>query len=183
MFATILQTIDFFQAAQFQLLLPAAIGLIAKLVTENQERAVEAMEIFDELFECEVALVVPHIKPIVDLCLHVAETKSLENSLRARAITFIGRLVRLKKKTVVKNKLYVRMIMVLFSVMAEPSEEDMADEEADNSSENLAGGSPSMCACQTLDVLAVNLPPEKFMVPKAVFLMALIIIITIIHYL
>lgn len=32
-----------------------------------EEKAAEAMEIYDELFESEVAIVMPHIKPIIEM--------------------------------------------------------------------------------------------------------------------
>jgi hypothetical protein len=36
-----------------------------------KEQAREALEIFDELVECDVSIVVPHIKAIVEFCLQV----------------------------------------------------------------------------------------------------------------
>jgi hypothetical protein len=38
---------------------------------------------------------------------------------RKKAVTFLGRLTRLKKKTIVKHKLYRPMITVIFNVMAQ----------------------------------------------------------------
>ena len=52
------------------------------------------MEVFDELIESEVAVVVPHIKPIIELCLIIAAQESLEDNVRVKAISFLGRLTR-----------------------------------------------------------------------------------------
>ena len=118
-----------------------------------------AIDIFDELIESEAAIVVPHIKPMVELCLRLAQDKEgkVEDSLKIKAVTFLGRLTRLKKKTIVKHKLYIPMIQVIFEVMAaqEVDEDDPEEEDEDEDS-------PGLAASQSLDVLALNLPPEKY---------------------
>ena len=52
----------------------------------------------------------PHIKPIIEMCLVIAGNKDLEDALRVKAISFLGTLTRIKKKTIVKHKLYIQMI-------------------------------------------------------------------------
>lgn len=39
-----------------------------------KEKASEAMEVFDELMESEVSIIVPHIAEIVQFCLEVCPT-------------------------------------------------------------------------------------------------------------
>jgi len=142
-----------------QPLVPHMVVLIKALLAASDERACEAMEVFDDLMECEVTIVVPYIKPILDLMLSVAGEKSLEDPVRVKAIVFLGMVVKMKKKTVIKNNLVPRMIEVLFPIMCEPyDEEDEDEEEKDEES-----SAPSVCACQTLDQLAINLPPGKFL--------------------
>ena len=47
--------------------------------------------------------------------------------------------------------------------MCEPYDDD-DDEEDDNvDAEDMESQSPAVCACQTLDQLAINLPPGKFL--------------------
>ena len=139
----------------YQPIIANVINYIKDVIIVDEEKANESMEIFDELFETEVPIVVPHTKPIVELCLMIAPNEQLEESIRNKAISFMGRLMRLKKKTVIKHKLYIPMINVLFPIIC--GMEDMEDGEDDDLS------SPAVCASQTLDVLAVNLPPQKFM--------------------
>ena len=146
------------QLNAFQNLVPPVIGLVERLLAAGQEeQARESMDLFDELFESELAIVVPHIRPIVALSLKVSAEKALEDATRVKAIAFLGRITRLKKKAIVRFKLYSEMINVLFPIMAEmPEDEDDDDDEAMS---NL----PSVAACQAVDTLAVNLPPDKFM--------------------
>ena len=78
----------------FQSLVPPVIGVIKNLLGHDEEKASQAMEVFDELIESEVAVVVPHIKPIIELCLIIAAQESLEDNVRVKAISFLGRLTR-----------------------------------------------------------------------------------------
>ena len=90
----------------------------------------------------------------------IAGNANHSDALRVKSISFMGTLTRLKKKTIVKFKLYIPMINVLFPLMCyvrdDENEEDDEDDLEDSSS-------PNLCAAQTLDMLAINLPPEKFM--------------------
>ena len=78
----------------FQNLVPPMIQMIKNLVSHDEERACEAMEVFDELIECEVTIIVPHIKPIIELSLLIAAQDTLEDSIRVKAISLLGRLTR-----------------------------------------------------------------------------------------
>merc|ERR1719312_1930200 len=139
----------------FQQLVPAILSKVEAIAGVDQDKAVTAVDIFDELIESEVAIVVPHIKPMVELCMKLAQNEGLDDPIRIKAVTFLGRLTRLKKKTIVKHKLYIPMIQVIFSVMTQ-NEADDDDEDADEDD------SPSLAASQALDTLALNLPPEKY---------------------
>ena len=141
----------------FQQLVPAVLAKVEAIAGVDQDKAVTAIDIFDELIESEVAIVVPHIKPMVELCIKLAQNEEMDDSLRIKSVTFLGRLTRLKKKTIVKHKLYIPMIQVMFNIMAQqelPDDDDDEDEDADDS--------PALAASQSLDILALNLPPEKY---------------------
>eukprot|EP00092_Neocalanus_flemingeri_P005200 GFUD01005593.1.p1 GENE.GFUD01005593.1~~GFUD01005593.1.p1 ORF type:complete len:950 (+),score=322.92 GFUD01005593.1:135-2852(+) len=145
------------EVVMFQQLVPAVLAKVEAIAGVDEDKAVTAIDIFDELIESEVAIVVPHIKPMVELCIRLSQNQELDDSLRIKSVTFLGRLTRLKKKTIVKHKLYIPMIEVIFSIMAQqelPDEFD--DEDADEDD------SPALAASQSLDILALNLPPEKY---------------------
>jgi hypothetical protein len=144
----------------YQPLVGHVTAFIKRLITSGAEdKATQAMEIYDDLFDSEVGIVIPYIKPIIEMCLVIAANPKHDDELRVKAISFIATLTRMKKKTIVKHKLYIQMINVLFPIMCtittEEEEEDVDDE--------LDSSSPTLCAAQTLDVLAINLPPEKYM--------------------
>jgi len=147
------------EVIMFQQIIPAVLQKIEMLASKDQDKATMAIDIFDELIESEVAIVVPHIKPMVELCLKLAAEPELDDALRIKAVTFLGRLTRLKKKTIVKHKLYIPMINIVFSVMCQQELPDVEDDDNDKEDDD----SPALAASQCLDILALNLPPEKFM--------------------
>ena len=50
----------------------------------NEEKATTALDIFDDLIECEVVIVVPHIKPMVELCIALAAEQNLDDAIRIK---------------------------------------------------------------------------------------------------
>ena len=79
----------------FQTLIAPMLQVVKNLVSHDETKACEAMEVFDELIESEVPIVVPHIKPIIEMCLVIAAQDSLEDDIRVKAISLLGRLTRL----------------------------------------------------------------------------------------
>jgi len=126
----------------FQPLVGPVVELVTKLVTTDEGKAAEAMEIFDELFESEVTIVGPHIRSIVDLTLKIAASTPLDDGLRVKAIALLGKLTKLKRKTIVKQKLYSQIIDVLFPIISAIEDESMEESDESDSS------SPTTCACQ-----------------------------------
>ena len=64
-----------------------------------------------------------------------------------------------------KHKLYIPMLNVLFPIMCTiADDEDEEEEEMLMENNNLAEStSPGTNAAQVVDILAISLPPEKFM--------------------
>lgn len=54
--------------------------ILCLLICWLQDKACEALEVFDELLETEVAIIVPHLKPFLQFCLQVS---SSQNTLSA----------------------------------------------------------------------------------------------------
>uniref|UniRef100_A0A8C5AUX8 Importin 4 n=1 Tax=Gadus morhua TaxID=8049 RepID=A0A8C5AUX8_GADMO len=88
-------------------LIPKMIIALKHLIKADQDQASEAMEIFDELMESEVSIIVPHIVEIVHFCL----------------------------ETVLKHKLLSPILQGIFPVLSAappPGEEDPEDDENDS---------------------------------------------------
>ena len=56
------------------------------------------MELFDEIVECEVGMVTPHLPDLIQFSLQVASNVSLGDNIRVKALSFLQWLASLKKK-------------------------------------------------------------------------------------
>lgn len=90
------------------------------------------MDVFDELVDSEVGIVIPHVKSLVEFCLHIAMNTELSDSSRVKALHFIGWLIRVKSKVILKNKLLSPILSVIFPIMATRGEEDVGDGECED---------------------------------------------------
>ncbi|XP_051970672.1 importin-4-like isoform X1 [Xyrauchen texanus] len=142
-------------------LIPKLIIALKHLIQADQDQASEAMEVFDELLESEVSIVVPYIAEIVQFCLEIGKDVSLSNSLRVKALSCIAFLIRLKSKAVLKHKLLQPILQVVFPILSAvppPGEEDPEDVENDNEGDS---ENPKHFAVQVIDTMALHMPPEK----------------------
>ncbi|XP_069044135.1 importin-4 isoform X2 [Lepisosteus oculatus] len=145
-------------------IVPKLIVAIQELIKTDQSQASEAMEVFDELMESEVSIIVPHISDIVHFCLEVSADSTLSDSVRVKALSCIAFLIRLKSKTVLKQKLLAPILQTVFPVLSAappPGQEDPEDEEHDNEELGEESETPKHYAAQVIDTLALHLPPEK----------------------
>uniref|UniRef100_A0A672T7K0 Importin 4 n=1 Tax=Sinocyclocheilus grahami TaxID=75366 RepID=A0A672T7K0_SINGR len=142
-------------------LIPKLLIALKHLIQADQDHASEAMEVFDELMESEVSIVVPHIAEIVRFCLEISADVSLSDSLRVKALSCIAVLIRLKSKAVLKHKLLQPILQVVFPILSAappPGEEDPEDEENDTEGDS---ENPKHFAVQVIDTMALHMPPEK----------------------
>ncbi|KAL0099728.1 hypothetical protein PUN28_019857 [Cardiocondyla obscurior] len=137
-------------------IMPLVIGTI-QVLSENKDEtfAIQGFDLLDELCENMIIVVTPHVKSLVHMCLTIIANKDTEDSLKVRVISFIGWLARLKKKALVKHKLVEPIVDMLFAVMISKPNEDEDYSSSENENNILTS------ATQTLDLLAMHLPPEK----------------------
>lgn len=139
-------------------MIPMAILTMQSLVEINSDKAIDAMELFDELCESAVTVISLHVKNIIPMCLIIGRNKTLDEDLRVKAIELIGCLSRAKTRTLVKHKLVEPIVDVLFEILSTPPEDEneeiyfSADKDEDTA---------VTCASEVLDVLALNLNPDK----------------------
>ncbi|XP_011314194.1 importin-4 [Fopius arisanus] len=139
-------------------MIPIAINAIQALTATSQEKAAEAMELFDDLCESAPTVISSHVKTLIPMCLTIARNKSLDDDLRVRSISLIGCLARTKTKAIVKHKLVEPIVDVLFELMASPPDDE--NDEIYFSGEN-EYNTPVTCATETLNLLAIHLKPDK----------------------
>ncbi|XP_064599081.1 importin-4-like isoform X2 [Liolophura sinensis] len=140
----------------FQAVVPKVLSVIQFLIQHDEELACEVFEFLDEMLDCDIAVLSLHVKTVVEFCMQVGANSDLGDPVRVRALSFVGSLVRTKKKTFLKHKLVIPVLHVLFPVMCACEDDD--DETELNESET---HTPSAYAGQVIDTMALHLPPER----------------------
>uniref|UniRef100_A0A8D3BDJ4 Importin 4 n=1 Tax=Scophthalmus maximus TaxID=52904 RepID=A0A8D3BDJ4_SCOMX len=146
---------------QMRSIIPSLIVALKQLIKADQDQASEAMEVFNELMESEVSIIVPHVAEIVRFFLEVGSDATLSDSLRVKALSCITFLIKLKSKTVLKQKLLNPILQAIFPVLVAappPGEQDPEDDE-DDSGDSADNDNPKHCAI--IDTMALHMPPEK----------------------
>uniref|UniRef100_A0A6B2EDB2 Putative karyopherin importin beta 3 n=1 Tax=Phlebotomus kandelakii TaxID=1109342 RepID=A0A6B2EDB2_9DIPT len=129
----------------------------------DPDKFIKAFEILENIADTMPSILGVHLKLLVEYSLVVASAQQLDEGVRVQGITFLGMLVRLKKKAVMKMKMIEPIIGVLFNLMASTPAGDDEDEEYFVGTSELS--SPMTCATQTMDILALNVPAEKLIPP------------------
>ncbi|KAH8322660.1 hypothetical protein KR059_002632 [Drosophila kikkawai] len=126
----------------------------------NPERFLAVFDIFDSMVQY-VPHLLTNVKLVLEFCLMTASNRQIEDGIRVPVIAFLGSLVHTKKKAIVKQKLLEPTLAVIFEIMCtETDPDDDEDYFVDESSNR-----PLTAAMQTLDLLAIHMPPEKLIAP------------------
>lgn len=142
---------------------PYVLKALSGFAISDAEKFIFAFEFLDILSESTPNVLNFHLETIMEFCLTNARNTNLDDAVRVKIITFIGWVVRLRKKGMIKSKLVEPVIQVLFELMATNSGD--ADEEEEYYSESAESLSPMSCATQTMDTLALHIAAEKLIPP------------------
>ncbi|XP_036345466.1 LOW QUALITY PROTEIN: importin-4-like [Rhagoletis pomonella] len=137
-------------------------SLQAFAVQPDVDQFVHAFDILESMADLNAKLLNNHIKMLLEFCLEAANNTQLDSAVRIKAVAYVGWLVRLKKKLIIKQKLIEPIIRVVFNLMATEPENEDDDEEYFLGEDN---SNPMTTATQTMDLLALSVPPEKLIPP------------------
>lgn len=147
----------------YQKSIPLIIKSLRAFATQpDVDQFVRAFDILESMADYTPKLLTNSIKMLLDFCLEASNNTQLDSAVRVKTVAYIGWLVRLKKKVIIKQKLVEPIIQVVFNLMATEPEGEDDDEEyflGEDSS------NPMTTATQTMDLLALNVPPEKLIPP------------------
>lgn len=133
-------------------------ALAAFAVLPDPEQFVTAFDILESMADYTPKLLTTNLKPLMEFCLQLAANTNLDPAVRIKVIVYIGWLVRLKKKAIVKQKLLEPIVQVIFHLMATNASPEDDDEEYFLGEDST---NPMTAAAQTMDMLALNIPSEK----------------------
>lgn len=149
----------------YQKVVPYIIKALQGFAVQQPDEFVKGFIIIETLLEFIPKLLTVHVKLLLEFCLEASHNAQLKDNVRIRTVQFIGELVRLKKKIILKQKLLEPIIQIVFNLMAtnQDGDDDNDDEEYFVGSDD--NTTPKTAATQTMDLLALNIPPEKLIPP------------------
>ncbi|KAE9591890.1 hypothetical protein Lal_00039067 [Lupinus albus] len=141
------------EVIKFREFIPSILNVARQCLASGEEDvAIIAFEIFDELIESPAPLLGDSVKSIVQFSLEVCSTQSLESSTRHQAIQIISWLAKYKSNTMKKHKLIIPILHVLCPLLAESTNEDDDDDDL----------APDRAAAEVIDTMALNIPKHVF---------------------
>lgn len=144
--------------ATYQKAIPHIVKALAIFAVHDSQQYMKSFDVLENLCDYTPTLLNGSLKTLIDFCLEVANNEKLEGMVRVRAISYIGWLIRLKKTSIIKQKLVEPIVNVVFKLMATTSEDE---DEDDEDFDYFSGLDPNTTATQTMNDLALHIPPEK----------------------
>ncbi|KAL7119547.1 hypothetical protein ACP275_02G069900 [Erythranthe tilingii] len=145
-------THDETEVMKFREFIPSILNVSRQCLASGEEDvAVLAFEIFDELIESPAPLLGDSVKSIVQFSLEVCASPNLESSTRHQAIQIISWLARYKSNSLKKYKLVGPILQIMCPLLAESTDRDEDDDLA-----------PDRAAAEVIDTMAINLAKHVF---------------------
>ncbi|RAL67097.1 hypothetical protein DID88_007877 [Monilinia fructigena] len=136
---------------------PQMVSVLKNFIdTKEEDRTVQAFEVFQTLLGCESALIAPHFKDLANFMLEIAADTNNENDARTQALSFLMQCTRYRKMKIQGTKdLGEKITMTSMQIATELEDDDDEDDET----------SPARSALGLLSLLAESLPPRQVIVP------------------
>ncbi|GLT34350.1 hypothetical protein SLA2020_088710 [Shorea laevis] len=138
------------EVIKFREFIPSILNVSRQCLQAGEEDvAILAFEIFDELIESPAPLLGDSVKSIVQFSLEVCSSQNLESNTCHQAIQIISWLAKYKANSLKKYKLVIPILQVMCPLLAESTNED----------DDLA---PDRAAAEVIDTMALNLSKHIF---------------------
>ncbi|KAK2966659.1 hypothetical protein RJ640_002357 [Escallonia rubra] len=148
-------THDEAEVVNFREFIPSILNVSRQCLASGEEDvAVLAFEIFDEMIESPAPLLGESVKAIVQFSLEVCSSTNLEPNTRHQAIQIISWLAKYKSNSLRKHKLIIPILQVMCPLLAESTDRDEDDDLA-----------PDRAAAEVIDTMALSL--SKYVFPPA----------------
>lgn len=148
--------------ATYQKAIPHIVKALATFAVHDPDQFMKSFDVLENLCDYTPTLLNGSLKTLIDFCLEVSNNEKLDDSVRVRAVSYIGWLVRLKKKAIIKQKLVEPIIHVVFKLIATAPDDGEDEDDEEYFAEE---SSPKTSATQTMNELALHIPPEKLIPP------------------
>ncbi|KAG6396390.1 hypothetical protein SASPL_142538 [Salvia splendens] len=145
-------THDEVEVIKFREFIPSILNVSRQCLDSGEEDvAMIAFEIFDELIESPAPLLGDSVRAIVQFSLEVCSRSNFEPNTRHQAIQIISWLARYKSSSLKKYRLVVPILQIMCPLLAESTDRDDDDDL-----------SPDRDAAEVIDTMAINLSKQVF---------------------
>jgi len=142
--------------ARFTEIFPAMVAVLKGAVDEeNEDRVMQAFEVFQTLLGCESALLNKHFKDLLTFMIDLAADTSITDESRTQALSFLMQCARYRKMKIqgikdMGENLTIKAMQIATEIDDDEDEDDVT---------------PHKTALGLLDLLATSLPPRQVIVP------------------
>jgi hypothetical protein len=141
---------------RFMEILPGMVGVLkAAIDEENEDRIMQAFEVFQTLLGCESALLNKHFKDLLTFMITVATDTNIQDESRSQALSFLMQCARYRKMKIQGIRDMGETLTLKSMEIATEIDDDEDDDEV----------TPHKSALGLLDLLATSLPPRQVVVP------------------
>ncbi|KFY28297.1 hypothetical protein V493_02999 [Pseudogymnoascus sp. VKM F-4281 (FW-2241)] len=141
----------------FQETVPSMVAVLKSTIDDNDEdRAMQAFEVFQTLLGCESALLANHFKDLVQFMIELSVEKSITDETRSQALSYLMQCVKYRRMKVQGIQGMGEQLTIKAMQIAAEMEDDDDDEDEIT---------PARSALSLLDILASSLPPRQVIVP------------------
>ncbi|KAL8264840.1 hypothetical protein R6Q59_022970 [Mikania micrantha] len=146
-------THDAAEVIKFREFIPSILNVSRQCIASGDEDvAIIAFEIFDELIESPAPLLGDSVKAIVQFSLEVCSSPNLDSSTRHQAIQIISWLAKYKSSSLKKHSLIIPILQVLCPLLTESTNREEDDDDL----------APDRAAAEVLDTMSLKLPKHVF---------------------
>ncbi|KAI9040766.1 putative importin beta-4 subunit [Aspergillus affinis] len=140
----------------FQEILPSMVAVLKDSIDQNnEERIMQAFEVFQTLLGCDPALMTVHLKDLVVFMNEIAANTQVEEDTRTQAISFLMQCVQYRKMKIQGMRIGEQLTRTALHIVTELGDTSSQDDDI----------TPARSALGLLDMLAQSLPPSQVVVP------------------
>lgn len=140
----------------FQDMLPAMVAVLKDAIDQNDDdRIMQAFEVFQTLLGCDPQLMTTHLKDLVIFMNEIAANTEADPDTRTQAISFLMQCVQYRKLKIQGMRMGEQLTRTALHIVTELGESPSSEDDI----------TPARSALGLLDVLAQSLPPSQVVVP------------------
>lgn len=139
----------------FQQLVPPMVAVLKDSIDQqNEDRVMQAFEVFQTLLGCDPALLTVHLKDLVVFMNEIAANTNGDEDTRTQAISFLMQCVQYRKLKIQGMRMGEQLTLTALHIVTELGDDDEDDDIT-----------PARSALGMLDMLSQSLPPSQVVVP------------------